>query len=140
MLIRQSAKHISIKPLAIAAALAAAAAFWPMAASADSASETVTAATHAGFAAKAANIKGVHTHLHHVLNCLVGPGGTGFDKTNINPCVNAGKGAIPDAADAATKTALEAAADKARAGIAATDFETAKNDAARVEEMLKATK
>ncbi len=131
---------ISIKPFAIAAVFAATAAFWPMAASAGSASETVTAATHAGLAAKAADINGVHMHLHHALNCLVGPAGKGFDKTNLNPCANAGKGAIPDATNADTKEALEKAADKARAGIASHDAATARNDATDAEEMLKAVK
>lgn len=140
MTARQNSRHNSMKTFAIAAAFAAAAAFWPMAANADSASEAVTAATHAGLAAKSADINGVHTHLHHALNCLVGPGGAGFDKTNINPCANAGKGAIPDATDADTKTSLEAAAEKARAGIASNDVATAKNDATDVEEMLKALK
>ena len=58
----------------------------------------------------------VHAHLHHTLNCLVGPNGMDFDKDALNPCKNAGNGAIPDTTDAAKQKALEAAADKARAG------------------------
>jgi hypothetical protein len=34
---------------------------------------------HAGMALGAADLKLVHTHLHHVINCLVGPSGKGFD-------------------------------------------------------------
>src|SRR6185503_15282585 len=67
------------------------------------------AANHAGLAAAANDINTVHTHLHHVLNCLVGPGGEGFDAAPGNPCANAG-GAIPQTADAATKAKLETAA------------------------------
>ena len=43
---------------------------------------------------------GVQAHLHHTLNCLVGPGGDGFDAKQMNPCAQAGNGAIPDAKDA----------------------------------------
>jgi len=114
-----------------------AAAALPLAAYADSASEAVTAGQHTGYAASASDIAGVHAHLHHALNCLVGPGGNGFDTTNLNPCANAGKGAIPDATNAATKTKLEAAADEARKGIAETDYAKAKADAADLDAMLK---
>ena len=67
---------------------------------ADLGAEITTAATHANLAAQADSINGVHTHLHHVLNCLVGPAGSGFDAKELNPCANSGTGAIPDKADA----------------------------------------
>lgn len=118
----------------------AAAAAWPVTAMADEHSEIANAATHAGLAAQAADVAGVHTHLHHALNCLVGPKGTGFAANEINPCANAGNGAIPDAADAAHKASLEAAANTARAGIAATDLAMAKKDASDAETALKAIK
>ena len=118
----------------------AAAAAWPVAALADEHSEIANAATHAGLAAQAADISGVHTHLHHTLNCLVGPKGVGFDAKELNPCANDGNGAIPDATDAASKTELEAAADKARTGIAATDLATAKKVATDTETALKTIK
>ena len=51
----------------------------PTAAFADVAAELTVADQHAGFAAKAATVDMVHMHLHHVLNCLVGPSGPGFD-------------------------------------------------------------
>jgi hypothetical protein len=107
---------------------------------ADGPSEIVTAATHAGLAAGSGKIDGVHAHLHHTLNCLVGPKGEGFDAKQINPCAHSGSGAIPDTADAAKKKALEAAADKAREGIAATDLATAQKDATATQNMLKAVK
>lgn len=118
--------------LAAAAALIA-----PGAALADAHSQVVTAAMHAGLAAGASDIDAVHTHLHHTLNCLVGPGGAGFDAKQINPCAQAGKGAIPDEADAANKAALEKAATAAEAGIAEKDLAAAKKDAADVQAMLK---
>ncbi len=113
---------------------------WPLAALADEHSEIANAATHAGLAAQAADLNGVHTHLHHTLNCLVGPNGTGFAANEINPCVNAGNGAIPDAADAAHKTTLEAAANTARAGIASADLTAAKKDATDTQAALNAIK
>lgn len=107
---------------------------------ADAAGEIVTAATHADLASKASDLAGTQMHLHHALNCLVGSGGAGYDPKNMNPCANSGSGAIPDTADAAKKAALEAAAAKARAGLAATDLATAQGDAAAVATALKAIK
>jgi hypothetical protein len=52
-------------------------------ADADSTKEVATAARHAGLAAQAADLKGTQTHLHHVLNCLVGPKGQGFDDKEV---------------------------------------------------------
>jgi hypothetical protein len=107
---------------------------------ADPGTEITTAATHAGLAAQAADVAGVHTHLHHTVNCLVGPGGAGFDAKELNPCANSGGGAIPDSTNAATKQKLEAALAKANSGIAATDFAAAQKDASSTEAMLKAAK
>jgi hypothetical protein len=105
---------------------------------ADAASEVVNAQTHAGLAAASTKIEGVHIHLHHTLNCLVGPAGQGFDAKQMNPCAQAGSGAIPDTTGAAKKEALEAAAAKVREGIAATDFATAQKAAGEAAKMLKA--
>ena len=107
---------------------------------ADASSETVTAATHAELAANAGDLDGVHTHLHHALNCLVGPGGNGFDAKALNPCAQSGHGAIPDSADAAKKSSLGAAADKAREGIAASDVKEARADASAAASLLKSSK
>src|SRR5579864_6291085 len=96
---------------------AAGLAFAPVAAYANAASEVVTAQTHADLAAHAADLAGVHMHLHHVVNCLVGPAGTGFDAKELNPCANAGNGAIPDTTDAGQKKVLNEAVTKAQSGI-----------------------
>ncbi|HEY4124775.1 MAG TPA: hypothetical protein VGM36_09185, partial [Rhizomicrobium sp.] len=86
--------------LALAGALSLVAA---QASAADVKSEIVTAETHAGLAAKATTLDGVHMHLHHALNCLAGPNGAGYDAKQMNPCANSGNGAIADTTDAAKK-------------------------------------
>jgi hypothetical protein len=100
--------------------------------------EIVNAETHAGLAAQASSLDGVHMHLHHALNCLVGPAGAGFDASQMNPCANSGNGIIPDTTDAAKKQAFQSAADEARAGIAATKVDDAKKAANDLAAMLKA--
>jgi hypothetical protein len=109
----------------------------PTAVLADAHSEIVNAGEHAGYAASATDMAMVQAHLHHTLNCLVGPGGNGFDAKQMNPCAQAGKGAIPDTADAKKKAALEAAAAKAREGLADSDMAKAKATAGDVAAMLK---
>jgi hypothetical protein len=107
---------------------------------ADLNAEIVNAETHAGLAAQSADLAMVHTHLHHTLNCLVGPNGTGFDAAELNPCKNNGSGAIPDATKLTTKARLKVAADKARAGIAEANLAAAQKDATDTAAMLKAIK
>jgi hypothetical protein len=111
----------------------------PTAAFADVAAQLTVADQHAGFAAKATNIDQVHMHLHHVLNCLVGPGGTGFDAGQANPCAKAGSGAVPEA-DAAMKAKLTPAVAAATAGIAATDLAAAQGDATKAAAAIQAAK
>src|ERR1044071_3824600 len=82
---------------------------FPIAAYADAKSEIATAAQHAGLAAAAADLLQTHVHLHHALNCLVGPLDADFDKANMNPCAQQGKGAFPDESDADIKTKLQGA-------------------------------
>ncbi len=60
------------------------------------ADELKTAITHAGFAAKYDMMKEVSLHLHHVVNCLVGPNDKMFDKAAGNPCQGQGNGIMPD--------------------------------------------
>jgi len=107
---------------------------------ADAAKEIATATDHAGYAAQATVLQTSYTHLHHVINCLVGPKDADFDAKEANPCAAMGDGAIPDTSNAATKMALSAAVTKAKAGLAATDLTAAKADAATVQEMLKQVK
>ncbi len=106
------------------------------AAAADVKKEIATAEQHAGYAQASTELKMVHTHLHHTINCLVGPDGKTFDAKALNPCKDLGNGAIPDA-DAAQKKALQAPLDKARAGLKAKELAAAQKDAGEVEAMLK---
>jgi hypothetical protein len=111
-------------------------AFGAGAALADGPQAIATAANHAGLAAGAGDIDMVHRHLHHVLNCLVGAGGNGFDAAPGNPCMGSGS-AIPQTTDAAMKAKLEAAAQQARGGIANNDMAAAKKVATDIQTALK---
>jgi hypothetical protein len=104
---------------------------------ADPAQEVATAATHAGYAAQAASIEQAHMHLHHTVNCLVGPKGQGFDSKEANPCQKLGDGAITDTADAATKGKLTTALAKAEAGLKSDDLAAVKKAASETQSNLK---
>ena len=124
-----------MKISAAALVLCCTAALLPAAALADAHSEIVLAEQHAVLAAQSGDIAMVHAHLHHTLNCLVGPSGPGFDARQMNPCAKAGNGAIPDGG-VMKKMPLEAAAAEARAGIAEPDLAKAQAHAARTADML----
>ena len=128
-------KAVSIACLAAASLFLSASAF-----AADLGSEITNAQTHAGLAAKAANLDGVHMHLHHALNCVVGPAGEGFDAKQMNPCAQSGNGAIPDSMDAAKKAKLETAKTQLMQGIAATDLKAAQADATTAETTIASAK
>src|SRR6266511_4230816 len=66
----------------------------PAARAADGGKQIATAAQHAGYAADSTAIGMAHAHLHHTINCLVGPQGDGFDAKELNPCKGFGNGAI----------------------------------------------
>jgi len=104
---------------------------------ADGASEAVTAETHAELASQASDLAGVHMHLHHTVNCLVGPAGKGFDPKEMNPCANAGNGAIPDTTDAQRKIVLQNAVAEAELGIGSSDLTEARKDATQTASLLK---
>jgi hypothetical protein len=98
--------------------------------------EVSTAATHAGLAAKAADMKATQMHLQHVVNCLVGPKGKGFDATPGNQCKDQGNGAIPDTKDKKQKASLTQALAKANAGLKAKDMAAAQKDATQAQTLL----
>ena len=104
-------------------------------AQADGPQAIATAAQHAGLAAGQGDVGGVRRHLHHTLNCLVGPDGEGFDASAGNPCGEAG-GAIPQTADAEMRGKLMELAAQVREGIASNDLDAAKGVAMSVQEML----
>jgi hypothetical protein len=101
--------------------------------------EISTAGQHADMAAGAADLNTAHMHLHHTINCIVGPNGAGYDKTQMNPCANQGNGALADATSASTKTNLQNAVNEAQAGLASSDLATAKKDASAASATLKST-
>ena len=102
----------------------------------DVAQEVSIAAQHAGYAADAIVISTVHVHLHHTINCLVGPNGQGFDAKEQNPCQGKGNGALPDTTDATKTQMLQDALAKAQAGLATGDLPAAKSDSAAAKALL----
>jgi hypothetical protein len=112
----------------------------PNATYADAASEIATAAQHAGLAAAAADLSQTRMHLHHVMNCLVGPKDGDFDKSVTNPCAQQGNGAYLDESNSDIKAKLQDAMSLAADGIAAKDEATAKNDATKLQTQLDAIK
>jgi hypothetical protein len=103
----------------------------------DAAQEVSVAFQHAGYAADASIVTTVHTHLHHTVNCLVGPDGQGFDAKEMNPCQGKGNGALPDTTDTAKKQMLQEALAKAQKGLESDDLATAKSDARAAQAILK---
>ena len=105
---------------------------------ADVAKEIATAETHAGYAAAAADLKMAQAHLHHVVNCMVGPKGRGYDETQANPCKDQGGGVMADyKGDKAKRATLQKALDTARAGLKAADLTAAKQRASDADALLK---
>jgi hypothetical protein len=132
---------MTTKLIRLAPALALAIAL-PLAAHAnpnDAVSKQVsTAAAHAGMALGAADLKMAHAHLQHVVNCLVGPSGAGYDAQQANPCKGMGQGAMVDAkGDAAQESRLQAALMQARQGVQATTVDEAHADAKKAMESLQ---
>lgn len=98
-----------------------------------------TAAAHAGMALGAADLKMAHAHLQHVVNCLVGPSGDGYDAQQADPCKGMGRGALVDAkGDAAREAPLQAALKQARQGASAATLDEAHADAQATMKSLQA--
>jgi hypothetical protein len=76
-------------------------------------------------------------HLHHTVNCLVGPTGQGFDAKEANPCQKLGNGAIPDTTESATRAKLTAALASAQAGLKSDDLSAAKKAATEAQAALE---
>ncbi len=101
--------------------------------------EVATAHAHALMAQNAKTVAETHTHLHHVINCLVGPKGSGFDAAAGNPCQGQGDGALPAAAgNAALQSKLRAALADARSGLKANKLASAQADARKAAAALQA--
>ena len=101
--------------------------------------QVATAAAHAGMALGASDLDMVHAHLHHVVNCLVGPSGKAFDAKAADPCKDMGQGAIVDAkGDAPMQARLHSALSEAEHGLKTTTLESAHADAKKVMSTLQA--
>lgn len=98
------------------------------ASAADLRAEIMNAGEHAEYSSESASLDDARYHLHHSLNCLVGPGGEGFDAKALDPCRGAGDGVIPDTRDAALARTFRAAA-KERAALAEPDLAKVHADA-----------
>ena len=103
--------------------------------------ELKTAMTHAGFAAKYEALKEVTMHLHHTLNCLVGPQDKLFDASAGNPCQGQGNGYLPDlkAAKGENNAYYDAwwAAQIAGQAVASNNLGAAKSAARLVDQVLQ---
>lgn len=105
----------------------------------DAAKEIVTAAAHAQMAAATGDIKMIHAHLHHVINCLVGPKAAVFDSKAEDPCAGMGDGALNDTAhQPGVHANLEAALETALHGIHEDKYPRAHEAAAKTAALLKA--
>ena len=101
--------------------------------------QAATAAAHAGMAMGAADLATARAHLHHVVNCLVGPSGKGFDAMAGDPCKGMGHGAIADAkGDTASLDRLRVALGQAEHGLKEGTLDAAHADAKQVMETLQA--
>jgi len=122
----------------ITGVLASGFAFGAFAQTHSSQNEVATAHAHALMAASANTVAMGHTHLHHVINCLVGPKGTGFDAAAGAPCKGQGNGAIPDSkGNAALTGKLESALAAAKAGLQTTDLGAIHDDGNKAAGALK---
>lgn len=102
--------------------------------------EIAAAATHAGLAAQEAELGGVHMHLQHTMNCLVGPKGEGYSAKDMDPCSALGNGAIVDAVAPDTVLGVNTAIAGTRKGLAEQDLTKAKEIAAEVNKQLLSVK
>ncbi len=117
----------------ITGALAGGLAFAASAQTPSAKNEIDTAHAHALMAQSATSVAMAHTHLHHVINCLVGPRGTGFDAAAGTPCKGQGNGAIPDSAsDSALHAKLESALASAQAGLKSESLAAVQQEAGKL--------
>ncbi len=102
--------------------------------------QLATARQHAEFSMGADDVAGATLHLGHVLNCIAGEGGEGFDGDWGHPCGGQGDGILADVAshpDAdAVAAVLSAAHALAMDGVAAESLGAAQAAAAGVHALL----
>jgi len=109
------------------------------AANGNAAKEISMAEMHATFASTVKDVNMVHAHLHHTLNCLVGPKGKLFDPKAMDPCKGMGNGALSDLGKAPkVRAKLEMAIKHAERGLRADKYATAHAAAVRTAALVKA--
>ncbi len=124
--------------MAMAGALATGFSFAAFAHGGGAHNEVSTAHAHALMAQTAKNTAMAHAHLQHVINCLVGPNGAGFDAKAENPCKGQGNGAIPDSAsNQALHSKLESALADAQAGLKSDSLASVQQNAGKVAATLQ---
>ncbi len=79
------------------------------------ATELQTAIQHSGFSASAEELGMASRHLGHVLNCIVGEGGEGFNADWGHPCGGQGAGIASDLSSHPQAADLAAVVEAARA-------------------------
>lgn len=100
--------------------------------------EISTAITHASLAEKMTKVNQVDLHLHHVINCLVGTKGVGFDAKAGDPCLGMGNGAINDyKGDKVNRDMLKQALQDAQYGLMTKRVNIARNAADMAEKRLQ---
>ncbi len=110
-----------------------------LAATPDGSKEISTALDHAKLAAAGTDIKVVQLHLHHVVNCLAGAKGKGFDASAGDPCKDMGDGALNDTTkDKITHAKLEATLREADEGLKDKNYGSAKKIAEKIVSQLTA--
>lgn len=99
--------------------------------------EVATAHAHALMAASADSLKMTHAHLQHVINCLAGPKGAGFDASAADPCKGMGNGALSDAgSQTKLHSRLQDALETARSGTKSDSLKAAQKAAKKTASLL----
>jgi hypothetical protein len=106
-------------------------------AAANGSKEVQTAIEHAGFASNAKTTDQVHLHLHHVINCLVGPKGEDYYAAAGDPCKGEGGGALNDVRNPAQQKYLQQALALAKTGVTISHQPPARNVAIAVNDLLQ---
>ena len=100
--------------------------------------EISTALAHAQMALASKELAEARHHLHHVINCLVGPKGKGFDPNEENPCKGMGNGAMNDVdSKSAQYKKLDDALSEANEGLSKSSLRNTQNEADEVIEDLR---
>lgn len=92
---------------------------------------------HADFLIKAESLNHMHMHMHHILNCMVGEHGKGYDAHAMNPCKGLGNGAINDETSASKRKLLDQVERLASVGVTIDDAAAAHDVALAMHSLLK---